>query len=100
MSRTMRFKIGAVAVLWSIIAVAAGAGFLIGHGNAELRITELKQQLAASAAPKRACGMEIELLGARGTAPPPAASLFGLKLGGILPSAPQHLHLREMLTAR
>jgi hypothetical protein len=38
--------------------------------------------------------MEIELLEAR------AANPFGLTLGGILPRAPQHLHLREMLTAR
>lgn len=100
MSRTMRFKIGAVAVLWAVIAVAAAAGWMIGHGSAALQIRELKQQLAAGGAPKRSCAMEIDLLEARGAEPVRAANLFGLTLGGILPRAPQHLHLREMLSAR
>jgi hypothetical protein len=94
MSRTTRFKIGLVAALWAIIGIAAAAGWMIGHGSAALQISDLKQQLATGAAPKRACGMEIELLEAR------AANLFGIALAGILPRAPQHLHLREMLTTR
>jgi hypothetical protein len=67
---------------------------MIGHGSAALQISDLKQQIAAGAPAKQTCGMEIELLEAR------AANPFGLTLGGILPRAPQHLHLREMLTAR
>lgn len=101
MSRTMRFKIGAVAVLWAVIAVAAFSGWMIGHGSAAMRISDLKRQLAVSApASKQACGMEIELLEARDADPPRATNLFGLTLAGILPAAPQHLHLREMLTSR
>lgn len=100
MSRTMRFKIGAVAVLWAVIAVAAFSGWLIGHGSAAMQISDLKQQLAVSAPAKRACGMEIDLLEASDPDPPRATNLFGLTLAGILPGAPQHLHLRQMLTSR
>ena len=99
MSRMTRFKIGAVAVLWAIIAAAAAAGWMIGHGNAALQISELKHRLAASASPKQTCGMEIELLEARAE-PTRAANLFSLTLGGIQPGAPRHLHLRQMLTSR
>ena len=100
MSRTTRFKIGALAALWVIIAVAAAAGWMIGHGNAALQISELRQRLAASATPKQSCGMEIELLEARAAELPRATDLFGLTLDGILPGAPQHPHLRQMLTSR
>lgn len=100
MSRTMRFKIGAVAVLWALIAVAAFSGWLIGHGSAAMQISDLKQQLAVSEPAKRTCGTEIELLEARDADSPRASNPFGLALSGILPGAPQHLHLREMLTSR
>lgn len=100
MSTTTRFKIGAVAVLWAIIVAAAAAGWMIGHGNAARQIAELEQRVAASAPPKQYCGQEIELLEARAAEPARTANLFGVALGGILLGAPQHLHLREMLTAR
>ena len=100
MSRTMRFKIGAVAVLWTVIAVAAFSGWLIGHGSAVMQISDLKRQLATSAPAKQSCGMEIELLEARDADPPHATNLLGLALAGILPGASRHLHLREILTSR
>ena len=100
MSRTTRFKIGLIAVLWAIIAGAAAAGWMIGHGNAEIQIAALKQRLAATVAPKPSCGIDIQLLQAPPAAPARIANPFGLALGGILPRAPHHLHLREMLTAR
>jgi hypothetical protein len=100
MDTTMRSKIGVVALLWGIIALAALSGWMIGHGSAEMRIAQLKQQLAVSAPAKQTCGMEIELLEARADKPKPATNLFGLTLHGIWPGAPQHLHLREMLSLR
>jgi len=100
MSRTTRFKIGLIAVLWAIIAGAAAAGWMIGHGNAELQIAALKRQLAATVAPMPACGIDIQLLEAPSPEPARIANPFGLTLGGIPPLAQQHLHLRELLTAR
>lgn len=98
MSRIAWLKIGAVAALWTIIATAAISGWLIAKGDSARQITELRQRLAINSVPKQGCGAEVELLEARiGTAP---ANVFGLGLGGILPKAPHHLHLREMLTSR
>ncbi len=100
MSSMTRLKISIVAVLWAVIAVAAASGWLIGHGNASLEISQLKQQLVASAAPKPTCGMDVQLLEVRDAQPPAAPNVFGLRLAGIWPSAPQHPNLREMLTRR
>jgi hypothetical protein len=99
MSRFVWIKIAAVGALWTIISVAALSGYLIGRGDAAKQITELKQRLAiSSSVPKQGCGAEVELLEARmGTTPP---NVFGVALGGMFPTAPRHLHLREMLTAR
>jgi hypothetical protein len=100
MSRIAWLKIGAVGALWTIIATAAMSGWLIAKGDAARQITELRQRLAVinASAPKQGCGAEVELIEARiGVTP---ANVFGLALGGILPNAPHHLHLREMLTAR
>jgi hypothetical protein len=100
MSRVVWLKIGAVAALWMIIGGAAVSGWMIGRSGAARQISELRQQLAADAtAPRPSCGVEIELLDAQPGNSRIAANLFGLTLGGILPRAPQHLHLREMLTA-
>jgi hypothetical protein len=100
MGRLSLLKIGAVAGLWAIIAGSALTGWWIGKGESARQISELRQRLAVSAAPRNGCGVEVELLEASGgrTAPPP--NLFGVTLGGLLPRAPQHLHLREMLTSR
>lgn len=99
MSRITWFKIGAVGALWTVIAVAAFSGWLIGHGGAAQQISDLRQRLAVNSTPKQSCGVEIELLEARaGTATP--ANLWGVTLGGFLLKAPHHLHLREMLTSR
>ncbi len=100
MSSMTRFKIGLVAMLWAIIAVAAASGWLIGHGNASRQISQLKQQLAVSAAPRPACGMDIQLLEVRDAETSRAPNVFGLTLAGIWPSAPQHLNLGEMLMRR
>src|SRR5581483_845612 len=108
MNRFLWLKIGAVAALWALIGGAALSGWLIGHSEAARQISELRQRLAADSAPKPGCGVEVELLEARtdkatrtdATSTAPAekpANLFGLKLGGIWPGVPQHLHLREML---
>jgi hypothetical protein len=96
MSRIAWLKIGAVAALWTIVATAAISGWLIAKGDAARQITELRQRIALISTPKQGCGAEVELLEAR-IGP---ANVFGLALGGILPTPPQHLHLREMLTTR
>ena len=98
MNRMTRFKIGLVAALWGFIVAAAFAGWMIGHGSAELKIAELEQRLAARAAPKPSCGTEIELLKARSAETSHAADIFGVTLGGLLPHAPQRPHPRETPT--
>jgi len=100
MSRLTWFKIGAVAVLWGIIAVAAGSGWLIGRGDAARQISELRQRLSVSTTPKPSCGIELELLEARAGAPTHATNLLGITLDGIQPASPHHWHLRQMLTSR
>ncbi len=100
MRRMTRFKVGLVAVLWAFIAAAAFAGWMIGHGSAKRTIGELERRLAAVAAPKTSCGVEAEPLKAQGGAPPRSVNVFGVALHGILLRAPQHPHLRELLTAR
>jgi len=98
MSKIAWLKIGAVGALWTIIATAAISGWLIAKGDSARQITELRQRLAVISAPKQGCGAEVELIEARiGAAP---TNVFGLGLAGILPNAPHHLHLREMLTTR
>lgn len=98
MSSITWFKIGVVAALWTVIATAAVSGWLIGRGDAAQQITQLKQRLAVTTSlPKQGCGAEVELLEARVGQP---ANVFGVALGGILPTPPHHLHLREMLTLR
>jgi hypothetical protein len=69
MDTTTRFKIGALAVLWGIIALAALAGWMIGHGGAAMQIARLERQLAASAPARQTCGVEIELPEARADEP-------------------------------
>jgi hypothetical protein len=99
MSSITWFKIGVVAALWTVIATAAVSGWLIGRGDATQQITQLKQRLAVTTSlPKQGCGAEVELLEARAGNQP--ANVFGVALGGILPTPPHHLHLREMLTLR
>lgn len=99
MSRIAWFKIGVIAALWTIVATAAVSGWLIGRGDAARQITQLKQRLAVTTSlPKQGCGAEVELLEAR--AGSRADNVFGVALGGILPTPPHHLHLREMLTTR
>lgn len=100
MSKLPWLKIGVAAALWTIIAGAAVSGWVIGRGDAAQQIAELRQRLAADAAPKQSCGLEIEFLDARPSDEAGPANLFGITLDGILPKAPLHLHLREMLTAR
>lgn len=100
MNRTTRFKIGAVAVLWAVIAVAAFSGWLIGHGSAAMRISDLKRQLATSPPARQTCGREIELLEARDAELPHATHLLGLALAGALPGASPHLRLRATPTSR
>jgi hypothetical protein len=97
MSRIAWFKIGAVGAIWTIIAVAAGSGWLIGRGGAERQISDLRQRLALTA-PRQNCGMDLELLEARDAAR--SVNLFGLTLGGLILHAPQHPHLRALLTSR
>ena len=99
MSRGVWLKIGAVAALWMIIGGVAVSGWMIGRSGAARQSSELRQQLAADSAPRPNCGVEIELLDAQPGSSRIAANLFGLTIGGILPRAPQHLHLREMLTS-
>ncbi|HEY7609890.1 MAG TPA: hypothetical protein VIF14_11715 [Alphaproteobacteria bacterium] len=99
MSRIAWLKIGAVAALWTIIIGAAVSGWMVGRSGAARQISELRQRLAADSVPKPSCGVEIELLDAPTGNSRMAANLFGLTLGGILPKAPQHIHLREMLTS-
>ena len=94
MNSTTRFRIVGVAVLWSIIAAAAFSGWLIGHGFAARRISELKEQLAGTAQNRRTCGPGLDINEARGKYP------FEAMLKGILPGAPAQPHLRELLTAR
>jgi hypothetical protein len=100
MSRIAWFKIGAVAALWAIIAVAAGSGWLIGRGDAARQISDLRQRLSMSTTPKQSCGVELELLEARTDAAPRATNLAAITLSGISPGAPRHWHLRQMLTSR
>src|SRR5262249_35845115 len=95
MTRVLWLKIGAVAALWTIIGAAAVSGWMIARSEAARQISELRQRLALDSTPKASCGVEVELLEARNRA---AANMFGLKLGGIWPGVPEHLHLREMLT--
>lgn len=97
MSNFAWFKIGALAALWMIIAVAATSGWLIGRGDAARQISDLKQRLALQSAPKQSCGVELELLEARAGAP---TNLFGVTLGAFVHRGPHHLHLRQLLTSR
>lgn len=94
MNSTTRFRIVGVAVLWSIIAAAAFSGWLIGHGLAAMRISELKEQLAGSVQSQRTCGTGLELNEARGSYP------FEAMVKEILPGVPEQPHLRELLTTR
>jgi hypothetical protein len=100
MSKIVWLKIGAVAALWAIIVGSAVSGWMIGRSDAARQISDLRQRLAFGSAPKASCGVEIELIEARTGKSARGANLFGLTLSGILPPAPYHLHLREMLTAR
>jgi hypothetical protein len=94
------FKIGALAVLWAIIAVAATSGWLIGRSDAARQISALQQRLALQSGDKPGCGVQLELLEARTGSALAATNPFGVTLRGFLPRPPQHLHLREMLTSR
>lgn len=97
MSRITWFKVGAVGALWTVIAVAAFSGWLIGHGGAAQQISDLRQRLAVNSTPKQSCGVEIELLEARAGTPTPT-NLLGVALGGFPPKAPHNLYLREVPT--
>jgi len=100
MNKVVWLKIGAVAALWIIIAGAAASGWVIGRSDAARQISELRQRLALDAMPKASCGVEVELLEAGAAKKVGPTNLFGLTVVGILPRAPQHLHLRQMLTSR
>ena len=67
-----------------------GARRLNGGDSTRLAVT--------TSLPKQGCGAEVELIEARTGNQP--ANVFGVALGGILPTPPHHLHLREMLTLR
>jgi len=99
MARIDWLKIGTVGALWTIIAVAAASGWLIGRGGAAQQISDLRQRLALST-PSKTCGVDIELLEARAGSAPHGANLFGVTLGGMVLNPPHHLHLRQMLTSR
>jgi hypothetical protein len=88
-----------VGALWAIIAAAAVSGWLIGKGSAERQISDLRQRLALSSSPNQSCKLELELLEARAKAAQ-SVNLFGVTLGGLVLTAPRHLHLRELLTSR
>lgn len=92
-------KVGAVAAFWAIVAGAAVSGWTIGRSEAARQVADLRQRLAADAGSKRTCAIESVPLDSGNAEPPGKGNLFGLTLGGILPSAPLHLHLREMLTS-
>jgi len=66
MTRFAWLKVGAVAVLWTIVAAAAVSGWVISRGEAARQISKLHERLAAAdTSPKQSCGLEVELLDAR-----------------------------------
>jgi hypothetical protein len=95
MRRIPWLKIGAVAALWAIIVGAAGAGWMLGRGDAARQVSELRQRLAADTSSRPSCGIEVELLDAREPDKFPEIGPQGISANVL--RAPGYLHLRQML---
>ena len=100
MSKLPWLKLGAVAVLWTTILGAAGAGWMIGRSEAARQVSELRQRIAADMPHKQTCGIEVDLLDSRKADKFPEPPVHGIRMDASSLRSPGYLHLREMLTMR